>query len=290
MSQMNVSTPPAHDSCTLDTSISTPISTPRLRRDSKPTPPDRLLSKKSRLQMSTDSLDMEPNIEHILSEQSGVLKSCDLQNIAEAVKAALVPDIRKLISAATAPLEHEIVSLKAENAKLRDSIDGLEQYGRRPLIRVTGINETDPSQNEDTVTQVVNVLKKIDNEFQIHEVERAHRIGKPSNQYSRQIIVRLKSPGIKHRILKTAKNLKDLPSYSHVRLNEDLTATRSKLAFICRKLVKSRDIKQTWTIDGKIFIKDRTDAIHRANSETEFNDMMNKLNITVPVVESKRRK
>lgn len=100
-----------------------------------------------------------------------------------------MPDIRKLISAATAPLEHEIVSLKAENEKLRDSIDGLEQYGRRSLIRVTGINETDPPQSEDTVAKVVNVLKKIDNEFQIHEVERAHRIGKPSNQYSRQIIV-----------------------------------------------------------------------------------------------------
>ena len=94
--------------------------------------------------MSTDSFDMETNIEHNLAEQPGVPKACDLQNIAEAVKADLMPDIRKLISAATAPLEQEIVSLKAENAKLRDSIDGLEQYGRRPLIRVTGINESDP--------------------------------------------------------------------------------------------------------------------------------------------------
>ena len=95
---------------------------------------------------------------------------------------------------------------------------------------------------EDTVSKVVNVLNKIDNDFQIHEGELAHRIGKPSIQNSRQIIVRLKSLGIKHRILKTAKNLKNLPSYS---LNEDLIATRSKLAFIFHKLVKSRDIKQT---------------------------------------------
>ena len=151
------------------------------------------------------------NIEHILVEQSGVLKACDLQNIAETVKAALMPDIRKLISAATAPLKQEIVSLKAENAKLRDSIDGLEPYGRRPLIRVTGINENDLPQSEDTVSKVVNVLKKIDNDFQIHEIQRAHRIGKPSNQYSRQIIVRLKRPGIKHRILKTAKKSKGSP-------------------------------------------------------------------------------
>jgi len=72
-------------------------------------------------------------------------------------------------------------------------------------------------------------LSKFRNDLKIPEGERAHRIGKPSNQYSRQIIVRLNSPGIKHRILKTAKNLKDLPSYSHDRLIEDLTAMRSKL-------------------------------------------------------------
>jgi len=71
-----------------------------------------------------------------------------------------MPDIRKLISAATAPLEQEIVSLKSENSKLRDIINGLEQYARRPLIRVTGINENDPPQSEDTVSKVVNVLKK----------------------------------------------------------------------------------------------------------------------------------
>jgi hypothetical protein len=97
---------------------------------------------------------------------------------------------------------------------------------------VTGIDESDPPQSEDTVAK-----KKFRNDLKMPEVERAHRIGKPSNQYSRQIIVRLNSPGIKHRILKTAKNLKDLPSYSHGRLIEDLTATRSKLECICRKLV-----------------------------------------------------
>ena len=62
---------------------------------------------------------------------------------------------------------------------------------------------------------------------------------------------------------KTVNNLKDLPSYSHHRLIEDLTVTRSKLACIYHKLVTNRDIKQTWAIDGEIFIKDRTDVMHR---------------------------
>jgi len=50
---------------------------------------------------------METNIEHILAEQSDVFRAGDLQNIAKAVKAALMPDIRKLISAATVPLEQK---------------------------------------------------------------------------------------------------------------------------------------------------------------------------------------
>ena len=112
---MNVSTRSAHDSCTLDPAILTPS---KLRRDSKHSPPDRPFSKQSRLQMSSDSFDMKTNIEHIITEQSGVLKAGDLHYMAEPVKAALMSNIRKLISAATTPLQQEISSLKAENAKV----------------------------------------------------------------------------------------------------------------------------------------------------------------------------
>ena len=74
-----------------------------------------------------------------LAEQSGVLKAGALLNIAEA---------------ATTQLQQEINSLKAKkNAKLRDSLDVLEQYCRRPLVRVTGFDENDPPQSEDTVAK-----------------------------------------------------------------------------------------------------------------------------------------
>ena len=76
--------------------------------------------------MSSDSFDMEINIEHILAKPSAVLKAGDLHNMAESVKATLMSNIRELISAATTPLQQEISSLKAENTKLCDRTDGLE--------------------------------------------------------------------------------------------------------------------------------------------------------------------
>jgi hypothetical protein len=41
--------------------------------------------------------------------------------------------------------------------------------------------------------------------------------------------VRLSDPGVKFRILKCGKNLKQNPEYRHVYLNEDLTVTRSTI-------------------------------------------------------------
>ena len=42
---------------------------------------------------------------------------------------------------------------------------------------------------------------------------------------------------------------------------EDLTRNRSESAYHARQLKKSQDIKETWTSDGKIFIKHFNDKI-----------------------------
>jgi hypothetical protein len=41
-----------------------------------------------------------------------------------------------------APIHTEINALRTENNDLRKQLDQLEQYGRRPLIRFSGIPET----------------------------------------------------------------------------------------------------------------------------------------------------
>ena len=52
----------------------------------------------------------------------------------------------------TQPLREEIDKLKYENRKLREDLDSVEQYGRRRLIRISGI--PDPEGERDTTDLV----------------------------------------------------------------------------------------------------------------------------------------
>jgi hypothetical protein len=74
------------------------------------------------------------------------ISSQDILKIAETVKFALKDEIDKLVQEnvqkAVKPLQKKIVKLEAENKNLFMKLDDLEQYGRRPLIRVSGIQET----------------------------------------------------------------------------------------------------------------------------------------------------
>jgi hypothetical protein len=107
----------------------------------------------------------------------------------------------------------EIDTLEKENAQLRDEVDSLEQYGRRELIRFSGIVE---NRMENTTTIVTDIVKSIDKDYQDGDVIRSHRVGNPNRSDRnghklgpRQIIVRVKDPLIKRRILKCTKLLKE---------------------------------------------------------------------------------
>jgi hypothetical protein len=70
----------------------------------------------------------------------------------------------------------------------------LEQYGRRSLIRISGIPE--PVGEVDTTETVRNLISEIDPEYKPTDVIRSHKVGKISqpgsfNRKTRQIIVRL---------------------------------------------------------------------------------------------------
>jgi hypothetical protein len=63
------------------------------------------------------------------------------KQIADAVKDNIMTDITNLVLSHTQPLREEIDKLKYENRKLREDLDSVEQYGRRILIRISGIPE-----------------------------------------------------------------------------------------------------------------------------------------------------
>ena len=67
-----------------------------------------------------------------------------------------------------------VTLLENENESLRYKIDDLEQYGRRSLVRVSGLPEL---QGEDTTKLVCKLFKDIDPDFCVNDVERSHRNG-----------------------------------------------------------------------------------------------------------------
>ena len=117
-------------------------------------------------------------------------------------------------------------------------------------------------------------MKTIDKDFQEGEIIRSHRVGNPNRTDKsgkilppRQIIVRVKDSVVKKRILKNSKYLKESTDYTNVTINEDLTKRRDTIAYKARKLKTAGFISQTWTADGKIFLKNKDSRIFTISNE-----------------------
>ena len=114
-----------------------------------------------------------------------VISDQDILRIAAAVKLSLQEDIAKIVSIevgkADQPLEEKIRHLQTENSKLFLQIDELEQYGRRPLVRVTGVPE---NQGEDTASLILDITKKAGIELEPDEIINSHRVGNPYKRWT----------------------------------------------------------------------------------------------------------
>jgi hypothetical protein len=128
----------------------------RLQRTSNPTPPEPESSKKYKIDMSQNNPEMDFNITDLPIPQQFAISNEDIQKIADAVKSKLSEDIVKIINEKTAPLITKIDNLEKENRKLKNEVDALEQYGRRSLIRISGILE--PTEEGDTTEKVRKII------------------------------------------------------------------------------------------------------------------------------------
>ena len=255
----------------------------RVVRTSNPTPPERE-GKKSRIDMldqSTDKIDpfVSETIQTMLPQQF-TISDADVKKIADAVKANIITDINNIIKSHTEPLIEQIDNLKVENRKLREDLDAVEQYGRRSLIRISGIPE--PEGESDTTDAVNKIIKEIDPEYKEGDIVRSHRVGRPQLENDdeprcRQIIVRLSEPSVKFRILKCRNKLKESDDYSSAYINEDLTILRSKLLFHARRLLKKKKINNLWTTNGKICLTDKTGKFHDVSTITRFVQLAGKV-------------
>ena len=155
--------------------------------------------------------------------------------------------------------DEKIKELESRVDLLESANDSIEQYSRR----------SNTGEIENSILDIVNDHMKLTPVLQSHEIERAHRIGRPKTDGGRPrtTIVRLTSERRRDAIYRARINLKQHNTASGLNLrlfvNEDLTKTRSEL------LYELRLISDCWSFNGNILYKDTQGVVHQVRSKQD---------------------
>ena len=190
-------------------------------------------------------------------------------------------------------LLNEVVTLKNANKKqsevmvqLQARIDDLEQYTRSEDIIISGLNVQNRSyarvatateeRGDDAVEEenlaleekVINFMASKNINIRPEQVSACHFLGGPGRDNTKKIIVRFVNRKDKVTVLKAGRNLRG----SNVYVNEHLTTKNARLARIARHLKKRENITQTWTRNGRVFVKWKSSINHQESVTKITND------------------
>ena len=176
-----------------------------------------------------------------------------------------------------------IAELETNVQSLEDANDALEQYSRRPNIRISGIAETtDGEDTDEKVLAVINGKMNLQPPLQIGQIERSHRVGRKTTDSQRDecgpprprpIIVRLCSERVRDVVFRSQTGLKEYNRQNQdhqIFLNEDLTAVRARIFFEARQLKRRKKIADCWSSYGKIVVKDLQNKISEIRSSKDL--------------------
>ena len=146
-----------------------------------------------------------------------------------------------------------IAELETKVQSLEDANDALEQYSRRPNIRISGIAETtDGEDTDEKVLAVINGNMNLQPPLHIGQIELSHRVGRKTTDSQRDdsgpprprpIIVLLCSERVRDVVFISRTGLKEYNRQNQdhqIFLNEDLTAVRARIFFEARQLKRRK--------------------------------------------------
>ena len=144
---------------------------------------------------------------------------------------------------------------------LDKKLDDLEQHGRSDSRRIAGIPEKE--EHDDTDAAVLKLCQaiKVNPPVQPTDIAVSHRLGRPAEGRTRQVIVEFATRNVRERVYSAKKELKNVRENENVYINEDLTKFRADLARDVRELRTSGLINETWTQYGKYIVKDKQNRI-----------------------------
>lgn len=133
-----------------------------------------------------------------------------------------------------------------------DMIDELEQYSRLNSVRIQHPNWVE-STAEDCASLVCDYAKENGIDLNPSDIDACHRIGRPSNNNPRPVLVKLIRRDHRTSLLKTRSAQRT--ARSRVYINEDLTQQRAQAAKCARDLVSNEKLAKSYVLSGKIHIE-----------------------------------
>ena len=180
-----------------------------------------------------------------------------------------------------------IVQLEKKVEELIVRYDDLEQYSRRNMIRITGIEEKAGEDTDELVMKMANDL--MDTPLDILEIDHSHRVGPKSPGKDRTILVKLATYRSKAKLVTNRRKLNSarvsqvLPTHGNkVYINDDLTKRRTQLLYKARMLKRENKINDAWTYDGRILVKDKVNKIVPISNELDLVKVSELANVPTP--------
>ncbi|GFS24515.1 SH3 domain protein, partial [Elysia marginata] len=178
--------------------------------------------------------------------------------------------------------EHErfrdkIKSLEQENEKLKEEviathnniqqnriqINNLEQYSRKKNIKLLNVKENPNETVSETERKVIEIASSIDVTLNPVDIDIAHRVGKPTGNKNRPIIVRPMHLKTKSALFQNRRKLKGRPIVLVEDLTYDLTYENARLLNQVRGF---SFVERSWSMGGVVYAKSSQGKIVRVNA------------------------
>ena len=163
-------------------------------------------------------------------------------------------------------LREQLAVMKDQLAEVEQKNDDLEQYTRRNSLRISGLPE-EPNENcYGKALSLANSTLKLDPPLSLSDIDRTHRVGRPRPGQSRGLLVKFATYQQRHRVMRARHVLKNTAVF----INEDLTSKRATLLWKARSAKREGRIKDAWSSDGRINIRDLRDVVRVIKSCDEL--------------------
>ena len=173
----------------------------------------------------------------------------------EAIQSSQAKNMKK-----TDALSKKIDDISNQLREFRVETDAMQQKLKENNLRLVGLPESQPFDEEDMKSKIVKFSKDhlaLEN-ISSEDIEEVTRLGKAAEDKIRDVLITFRSKQTRNKFYLRRKKLYDVDtmrSLSGIYINEDLTPYRQRLYFDTRNLRKRATIHSVWTSQGTIMVK-----------------------------------